>query len=420
MGKKILVGMVLLGALIVFALATFYIENWQVYLKKGYMIKARFPTAQGLIEGDEVLIAGVGVGRVDSLQVDTSGKAAALPVTITTWIQQGVAVRAQDTAEIETRSIFGGAFMSITPGDPAAPLLRDGDELRNSKVQPNITQLMAKADQALDAAGETFKGAREAVENIRSITSRLEKGDSTLGKLLTDREAYDKLTATMDSVKGAFDDIQKVATEAREGKGLMARMMNDEQLANDVQAFARDAREVAANLKQLSADLESGKGTVGKLFKDEQLYGDLTTTVSEARKAFEGLQKLADEAREGKGLVAKLLNDEQLAQDMDRISRDIRTFAETMAKLSGQIEGSTVGKLLSDDLAYKKLIEVLDNLNATAQALASRQGTLGMLIRDRKLYDQLTGAAESVQKLLDDYREQSPVLTFAGAIFGAF
>jgi len=27
---------------------------------------------------------------------------------------------------------------------------------------------------------------------------------------------------------------------------------------------------------------------------------------------------------------------------------------------------------------------------------------------------------DSVQGLLDDYREQSPILTFAGAIFGAF
>lgn len=420
MGKKILVGMLLLGALIVFALATFYIENWQVYLKEGYLIKARFPTAQGLVKGDQVQIAGVEVGRIDSLEVDTTGNAQ-MPVTISMWIEKGARVRSSDTAQVEVRSIFGGAFMSIQPGDPAAPELKPGEELANTKVQPNITQLMAKADDALDEVASAFDGAGEAVENIRRITAKLSTGEeSSLGMLLNSRDAYDKLETTMASAKGAFDGIEGITTDVREGKGLLAKLVTDEQLAKEAEALVTDARELAANLKKVSADLEAGKGTAGKLFKDQTLYDELSTTVTEARSAFAGLEDFAKQAREGKGLVAKLLSDEGLATDLEQIAANVKNFSDTLGKLADKMETSTVGRLMSDDEAYKKLVAVMDNLNSAASSLADKQGTLGMLVKDRKLYDQLTGAAESVQKLLDDYREQSPVLTFAGAIFSAF
>ena len=57
MGKKVLVGMLLLGALIVFGVATFKVKNWQFYLSKGKPIEARFPVVHTLDKGDLVRMA---------------------------------------------------------------------------------------------------------------------------------------------------------------------------------------------------------------------------------------------------------------------------------------------------------------------------------------------------------------------------
>ncbi len=156
MGRKILVGMLLLGALLVFALGTFYIENLQYYFqaltgKKGYHLIARFETAQNLDEGDVVRLLGVEVGRVQDLSVEEGP--VPKPVTAVLWIEEGVKVRADDLAYIETPGIFGGSYMAIGRGDPNAPVLHDSEEITNTRVQPTISQVIAKADTTLDDAG---------------------------------------------------------------------------------------------------------------------------------------------------------------------------------------------------------------------------------------------------------------------------
>ena len=379
MGKKIAVGMLLLGALIIFALTTFYIENWEAYVGEGgYTLWARFPTAQGVVKGDEVHIAGVPVGRVARLEVDTSGNVEK-PVTITLWVRRTVTVREQDVAAIEIRSVFGGAYLSIVPGDPGAPRLEDGQEIKNVQIQASVAQLMARAEGTLTNAEEAF---------------------GKFGK--------------------AADGITEITTQVQEGPGLLPKLLTDEKWAEDMQALASDAGEVAASLKALSADLQEGKGPLGVMLKDEESAEKLKALIASAQSTFEGFQELIAQAREGKGLAARFLSDEELAGNVDQVAADIKEFSATLAKISEEFEGSTLQKIMTDDEAYNKLTSLLDNLNASAEALASGQGTLPMLLRDEKLYQDLAGAAENVQKMLDEYREQSPVLTFAGALFSAF
>ena len=73
MARKVLVGMLLLGALFIFGLATFYVENWQRYLGKGYPLRASFPLVHTLDVGDIVRMSGVEVGAVEELTINTEG-----------------------------------------------------------------------------------------------------------------------------------------------------------------------------------------------------------------------------------------------------------------------------------------------------------------------------------------------------------
>ncbi|NIQ99290.1 MAG: hypothetical protein GTN78_03700, partial [Gemmatimonadales bacterium] len=61
-----------------------------------------------------------------------------------------------------------------------------------------------------------------------------------------------------------------------------------------------------------------------------------------------------------------------------------------------------------------------DDLNEVTAALADGKGTLGKMMMDDKLYDRITSIADDLQAMLDTYREQSPVVSLAGAVFGAF
>ena len=63
---------------------------------------------------------------------------------------------------------------------------------------------------------------------------------------------------------------------------------------------------------------------------------------------------------------------------------------------------------------------LLDDLKKFSGALAEGKGTVGKLVMKDEAYSKLTELIDSVQDIVDTFREQSPVISFAGAVFGAF
>jgi len=394
MTRKILVGMLLLGALFIFGLATFYVENWQFYLGKGYRLVARFPVAHTLDTGDLVRIAGVPAGTVKELTIDTE-TATAKPVTAVLLIQDEFKVHADDTATIRISSFFGGNYISIDRGDKAAPELRDGDEIRKTAVSAGITEVVEQSQAALAEV-------RTAIGQITEITTQLREGEGTLGKLLMDEELANKLDSVADQATSVLEGFKTASDRLQQGEGALGKLLMDDELAEQLSTAARDATEVAANLKEVSADLHNGKGTIGRLFADEELYAELKDTV-------DTIGDFADKANNGNGILAKLLSDEDLAQDIRTFAADARQVATDMKDISAEMRGGDSSFMAS-----------LENLKDITDAIANGEGTLGKLVRDDQVYQQISGLLDAVQGIVDTYREQSPVISLAGAVFGAF
>jgi len=48
------------------------------------------------------------------------------------------------------------------------------------------------------------------------------------------------------------------------------------------------------------------------------------------------------------------------------------------------------------------------------------EGMIGRMVQDDGLYQQVNGLVTEVRAALDDFRETTPVVTFASIFFGAF
>jgi len=380
MGKRILVGILLLGALIIFALGTFYIEDWGLTFQKGYSVGTRFESAEALEEGDNVTIAGVKIGKVKKLDV-SSEPGEKLPVKALLWVREEVVIRADDIPEVRTKSIFGGKFIAIVKGDPSARALKDGEMMKDGVSAPDIPEVIASANSAITKA-ET------AIVNLTEISDKMKKGEGTVGKLLMEEGAYDELMAAAGDAKVAFKAVKELVAEVREGKGVLTALLKDEKMAQDFKKVAGDASTIAEDGKALVKDLRTtmsdvreGKGTVGKLFKSDELYEDLKSLAKEASEGIKGLKDVADKVSKGEGAIAKLLN---------------------------------------SDEAYKSLMVSLENVKEMTNDFAKGNGTLPKLMRDDKLHKQIELAVKGIQEAIEDMREQSPIVTFTGVVFGAF
>jgi virulence factor Mce-like protein len=113
-------------ALAVIAVAVLLAWTKELPLQSHYEIKAAFATSNNLRPGSPVRIAGVEVGKVES--VERAGRDGAV---VTMRIEDnGRPVRADATAKIRPRIFLeGNFFVDLTAGSPSAPELEDGATL---------------------------------------------------------------------------------------------------------------------------------------------------------------------------------------------------------------------------------------------------------------------------------------------------
>ena len=57
--------------------------------------------------------------------------------------------------------------------------------------------------------------------------------------------------------------------------------------------------------------------------------------------------------------------------------------------------------------------------NLVAKKLKSGEGTLGKLINDSSLYDEVDGLSKDLRQVLDNYRDTTPITTFGSLVTGA-
>ncbi len=104
----------------------------------GYHISATFEDAGGLRAGADVMLAGVSIGRVASVQLKDQEEA-----LLILEIQNGVKLTTDAIAAVRTKGIIGERYVRISQGADE-DTLSDGDELEETESAINIEDLISK------------------------------------------------------------------------------------------------------------------------------------------------------------------------------------------------------------------------------------------------------------------------------------
>ena len=188
----------------------------------------------------------------------------------------------------------------------------------------------------------------------------------------------------------------------------------------DVSKIAKNLREftereeitaIVTNLESLSARaniiagrLERGEGTMGKLLgSDDSLYLETRAAVTNAVKLLANLNVAAEKIKNGEGTVGKLLGEDKLYRDLEAA---VASFRDTCRSFDGKATIESANRLL-------------ENLNAVALNLKDGKGTLGKLLSDESMYNEVNGLIKDVRQVLDNYRDTTPITTFSSLAAGA-
>jgi phospholipid/cholesterol/gamma-HCH transport system substrate-binding protein len=304
-------------------------------------LKARFSDANGLREGSEVRLAGVRVGKVESIRLLPPSDVPNAPrveatMTIDSTIDgqpANVRIRSDSTAQQGSPSLLGNEMLiNITPGTAVGQPVSEGAILPSS----SSNTVNDFATSGTDLAQRLSKLSDE----ISGIVRDVKDGKGTVGRLFNDEALYNNLNATI-------RETEDVMRQVRSGNGSAGRFINDP-------ALYENANQIAIQLKTITEDLRAGRGSAGKFLTDDELYNRINRTADRIDRSVEQLNLIVADINAGHGTLGKLIRDEQLYNDTRAAVARFNTTAERVDNLvaAAQRGEGTVGKLLTDETLF--------------------------------------------------------------------
>lgn len=121
-----------------FLIYAFKIKNMNTD-NEGYLITARFQSADGIYNGSDIMVAGIKIGEVDSMELDRETFHAVTKLRISEDFKLPI----DSEASIVSSGFLGSKFVSIIPGIEEDDL-KDGDPIIRTHSSVNLESLIGK------------------------------------------------------------------------------------------------------------------------------------------------------------------------------------------------------------------------------------------------------------------------------------
>jgi phospholipid/cholesterol/gamma-HCH transport system substrate-binding protein len=459
--RQLRVGAFVLAGLLVFGGLIYMLGRTAGLFERQYSLVASFRQTGGLIQGATVRLAGVAVGHVGEIRLPEAGDSKVrVELLVARRIQDRI--RADSVARIETLGLLGDKIIDISLGSPGAAVLPDGAEVRTeepfdtarltqqgAELLKNLVDLSVelRAGLARVTASPAAGDLEATMRSLRSLATEIERGQGVLHRLVYDRKLgtaladagetlrqvgetvrrIDRALAdpqaaslaseagrTLAEARTAAERVNRILREVEEGRGTLHALIYDEG------RMLKDLEVVLARAGTLVAGVERGEGAIGVLLRDP----DAARAVRRVVTAADGLAQAVDRARTQDSVLRALLEDPALATDLRETARGFREVTGRIARGEGMLGALTqpggeasikqatdalaqLGKLaegLSENAnlgeALADLRQAMADLRTITGRIESGEGTLGGLIQDPTVYENLAAFLEGAQRSL--------------------
>lgn len=363
--SEVVVGVFMVAVLALLVYFTVVISGVDVLFgREKALARIAFTDVGGLKERDNVVYRGMKVGIVEKIELAPTN------VMVTVLVDRDVVLRETCQASVSALSLLGGNYLLLEEGAGAVQPLAT-TVFRGDPPIDWVRDLGKIAGSLNDGSFRSIVSNFEATaENVNKIVARVERGEGTAGRLLSrDDTVYQDLREavagakravgdaekTFDGARKTFDHAAAVAERLDRGEGTLGRL-----LSKDDAVYA-DLKQTLANAAAISARIERGEGTLGRLTaKDDALWGDLTNAVANVRAATAKLKS-------GEGLLGRAFNDAALADDAAKLVANLRTVSERLEKGEGTLGRLMTERELYDEVnaAIKDVRQIIDNYRDT-------------------------------------------------------
>lgn len=328
------------GALVLFStalLVAFVFLLGDVRFGDRHEIHVQFETAGGLKTGAEVAIAGIVVGSVNRLEFirndDPSAGLPAVAIQATLRVDETYAdsIRQNSRFYITTRGVLGEPYIEISTPSFDAPAVASGETLRGVDP-PRMEILLGQAEELLNTMVDILQDDRSDIGNlVTNASSFFEVVGGAVGE-------------NRDTVDSALRGVDMTANEAASFLAALNAVIGDggenlDPIVTDARATARSARGIAGRLS-------------GQINQIDPILVDVAETASSTREITGAAERILTENEEL--IVASLSNLESTTENFLGLSEEAAELMSYVAAGEG-----TLGALLVERELYEDLTDLL-------------------------------------------------------------
>ena len=139
MNLEMIVGVFLLAGFISFSWLAVKMGDINPFQPETYPVSARFTSISGLKEGSTIELAGVVVGKVSRIELDTGDYEAVVHMDISKQVE----LQDDTIASIRTSGIIGDKYIKLSPGGSDI-ILAAGDVIEETEPSISLEELVSK------------------------------------------------------------------------------------------------------------------------------------------------------------------------------------------------------------------------------------------------------------------------------------
>ncbi|MFN0064207.1 MAG: MlaD family protein [Myxococcaceae bacterium] len=326
-------------ALLLAALVVLFIGRERRYFDRQVMYRAAFENVEGLKKDSPVWLGGLEVGRVSNIRFAEDLGDQRIEVQIELSRQYSDRVRQDSIARLASRGVLGDRAIDVSLGTPESPPIPVGGFI------------------AIGSSGDLSSLMKAA------------------GRVVDDATA---ITGTLRTAVAAYGDPK----------------------------LARDVAGAVASLRQVLDGVATGEGALNALVFDPRTGSEVRTLVSNAQKAARSvdsavthLDGILEEVHQGRGGAHALIYEREGAQAVADIGQAAAELA-TILKGARQSKDGAVYQLVYGDARemFADLGAAAADLRKVTHTIASGKGSIGALINDPTLYDDLKQVLGNVKR----------------------
>jgi phospholipid/cholesterol/gamma-HCH transport system substrate-binding protein len=253
---------------VVCVVALFILGTLMALLTGGTLLEPKatiylyMPDAVGLVAGAPVRVDGVGVGKVDSVELTGSNISDRIvKVTMTVERERLGSIPVDSTAQASADTLVGDKFVDIDSGKSPQRLTPGGTI--TYKASPD---LMKRLD---------VTQFQENLRQMDAVLTDIEQGKSDVGRLIRGDQVYQ-------SAMRRVTELQHGLHAVRNTTNSLGQALYTDTVYRQVEAQIR-------GVDQSLAMIQSGQGTLGRLLRDDAQYLQIRDSVAQLHKTVRDL-----------------------------------------------------------------------------------------------------------------------------------